>query len=96
MNRTPGKFINSGLFIKFKGLLCGNPIERGKSLILNIWPRGGLEVQPRHRDCLRQARGFRTGKIQYIKYLHCQNITTATAAAAMLASDNNLCNLTPM
>ena len=42
INRTPGKFINSGLFIKFKGLLCGNPIERWKSLILNFWPRGGL------------------------------------------------------
>ena len=24
-NRTPGEFINWGLFIKFKGLLCENP-----------------------------------------------------------------------
>ena len=42
INRTPAEFINSGLFIKFKGLLCGNPIERGESLILNFWPRGSL------------------------------------------------------
>ena len=58
----PGEFINSGLFIKFKGLLCGNPIEGGESLILNFWPRGSLYVQPRHRDCRPQASGFRTGK----------------------------------
>ena len=31
INRTPGEFINSGLFIKLKGLLDGNPIERGES-----------------------------------------------------------------
>ena len=45
INRTPGEFINSGLFIKFikfKGLLCGNPTERAESLILNFWPRGRL------------------------------------------------------
>ena len=31
--RTPGEFINWGLFIKFKGLLCGNPTERGESTL---------------------------------------------------------------
>ena len=29
INRTPAEFINWGLLIKFKGLLCGNPTERG-------------------------------------------------------------------
>ena len=29
INRTPGEFINRDLFVKFKGLLCGNPAERG-------------------------------------------------------------------
>ena len=62
INRPPENFINWGLFIKFKGLLCGNPTERGESLILNFWPPGTLWVQPRHRDCLPQARGFKTGK----------------------------------
>ena len=75
INRAPGEFINSGLFIKFKGLLCGNPTERGESLTLNFWPRGSLQVQPRHRDCLPQARGIRTGKMQYVKYLYCQFIS---------------------
>ena len=42
INRTPGEFINWGLFIELKGLLCGNPSERGESLILNFWPPGGL------------------------------------------------------
>ena len=42
INRTPGEFINSNLLIKFEGLPCGNPIERGESLILNFWPRGSL------------------------------------------------------
>ena len=32
INRTPEKFINCGLFIQLKGLLCGNPTERGESL----------------------------------------------------------------
>ena len=36
INRTPGEFINRGPFIKFKGFLCGNPTERGESLILNF------------------------------------------------------------
>ena len=40
INRPPGKSINWGLLIKFKGLLCGYPIERGESLILNFWPPG--------------------------------------------------------
>ena len=31
INRAPREFINWGLFIKFKGLLCGNPTERGES-----------------------------------------------------------------
>ena len=42
INRTPGEFINSGLFIKFKGLLRGNPTERAESLILNFWLQGSL------------------------------------------------------
>ena len=42
INRTPGEFINWGLFIKFKGLLCGNPTEGAESLILNFWPPGSL------------------------------------------------------
>ena len=42
VNRLPGEFINWGLFIKLKGLLCGNPTERGESLILNFWPPGNL------------------------------------------------------
>ena len=62
INRTPGEFINRGHFIKFKGFLCGNPTEKGESLVLNFRPPGSLYVQPRHRDCLPQARGFRTGK----------------------------------
>ena len=36
INRTQGEFINCCLFIKFRGLLCGNPTERGESLILNF------------------------------------------------------------
>ena len=42
INRTPGEFINRGLCVKFKGLLCGDPTERGESLILNFWPPGSL------------------------------------------------------
>ena len=42
INRTPGEFINCGLFIEFKGLLCGNATERGASLKLNLWPPGSL------------------------------------------------------
>ena len=61
-NRTPREFINWCLFIKFKGLLCGNPTERAERLILNLWPPGSLYVQPRHRECLPQVRGFRTRK----------------------------------
>ena len=38
INRT--EFINWGLCIKFKGLLCGNSRERGESLIPNFWPPG--------------------------------------------------------
>ena len=34
INRPPGEFINWSLFIKFRGLLCGNPRERAESLIL--------------------------------------------------------------
>ena len=30
INCTPREFINSGLFIKFKGFLCGNPQKEGK------------------------------------------------------------------
>ena len=30
INGTPGDFINRGLFIKFKGLLCGNPRKKQK------------------------------------------------------------------
>ena len=59
----PGRVYKLGsLYSKWKGLLCGNPTERAESLILNFWPPGSLQVQPRHRDCLPQARGFRTGK----------------------------------
>ena len=63
INRTPGEFINCGPFNKFtfKGFLCGNPTETGEILKLNFWPRGSLEFQPRHLDCLPQVRGFRTG-----------------------------------
>ena len=42
INRTPGEFINCSLFIRFKGALCGNPTERGESLILNFWPPSSL------------------------------------------------------
>ena len=62
INRTPGGVINCGLSIKFKGLLCGTPTERGESLKLNFWPPSSSLIQPRHLDCLPQARGFRTGK----------------------------------
>ena len=31
IDRNPGEFINWGLFIKFKGVLCGNPAKRGES-----------------------------------------------------------------
>ena len=34
INHPPVEFISRGLFIKFKGLLCGNPTERGESEIL--------------------------------------------------------------
>ena len=30
INRTPGEFMNCGLYIKCKGLLCGNPTEGRK------------------------------------------------------------------
>ena len=30
INRTPREFINRGLFVKFKGLLCGDPTEQEK------------------------------------------------------------------
>ena len=30
---TPGEFISRGLFIKLKGLLCGDPTERGEILM---------------------------------------------------------------
>ena len=46
INRTPGEFMNWGLFIKFEGLLCANPTERGESLILNFWPPGSLKSNP--------------------------------------------------
>ena len=36
ISRTPEEFINSGPFVRFKGLLCGNPMERGESLKLNF------------------------------------------------------------
>ena len=62
INRTPGEFKNCGLFIKFKGSCRGNPTEKWESLKLNFWPAGSLSVQPGHRDCLPQVRGFRTGK----------------------------------
>ena len=62
INRTPGELVNCGLFIKFKGLLCGNHTERGESLKLNFWPPGSLQIHLRHHDCLPQVRGFRTGK----------------------------------
>ena len=39
INRTAGEFTNRGLFIKFKGLLCGNPTE---SLILKFPGPGSL------------------------------------------------------
>ena len=38
INRIPGEFINCGLFIKFKDLLCGNSTGRGESLKLDFWP----------------------------------------------------------
>ena len=34
----PGGVYKMGSFIKFKGLLCGNPTERVACLILNFWP----------------------------------------------------------
>ena len=36
------QFIDRGLLIKFEGLLCGNPTERGESSILNFWLPGSL------------------------------------------------------
>ena len=61
-----GEFINRGLFTNLKGLLCGNPTERGESLILNFWPHPGTVIVCRKRGASGQQ------KIQYIKYLHCQ------------------------
>ena len=34
ISRIPGEFINSGLFINFKGLVCGNPTERADTKFL--------------------------------------------------------------
>ena len=42
INRIPGEFTNCGFFNKNIGLLCGNPTERGESLVLNFWPPGSL------------------------------------------------------
>ena len=44
-------------------------ISYGKkeNLKLNLWPRCGLQVQPRRLDRLPKVRGFRTRKLQYIK-----------------------------
>ena len=42
IDRAPGEIIKWGLFIKFEGLLCGNPTERGESLRLNFWPPSSL------------------------------------------------------
>ena len=42
INRTPGAVYKLRSFIKFKGLLCGTPTERGESLKLNFWPPGSL------------------------------------------------------
>ena len=44
--RTPGEFINQGLAIKFNGLRCGNPTERGESLILSFWPQAVHKSNP--------------------------------------------------
>ena len=47
--------------------------ERGKFNTKFLAARQFIKVRPRHRDCLPQARGFRTGKNTiYIKHLHCQ------------------------
>ena len=73
INRTLGEFINCGLLLNLKVLSVEILQKEGESLILNFWPPGSLSVQARARDCLPQARGFRTGKnIQHIKHLHCQ------------------------
>ena len=58
----PGEFINWGLLIKFKGLHCGNPTERGQSLKLSSGSQAVYKSTARCLDCLQQARGFRTEK----------------------------------
>ena len=66
---APRGIINWGLLLNQRSSLWKST-ERGESLKLNFWPPGSLQIQPRHLDCLPQVSGFRTGKIQYVKYLH--------------------------
>ena len=73
INRTPGEFIKWGLFIKFRGLLCGNPTARAESLILNFWPQAVYKSNPGTVTVCRKRGASGQEKIQYIKYLHCQD-----------------------
>ena len=73
INRTPGEFINRGLLIKFKGLLCGNPTERAKSLKYQISGRNAVYKSNTGTVTVCRKQGASgQEKIQYIKYLHCQ------------------------
>ena len=75
INRTPGEFINWGLFIKLKGLLCGNPTERAESLILSA-RRAVYKSNPGTVTVCRKRGASEQEKIQYIKYVHCQKIAS--------------------
>ena len=73
INRTPGEFINCGLFIRFKGLLCGNPTERGESLKLNFWPQAVYKSNPGTVVVSHKRGASGQEKIQHIKNLaQCQ------------------------
>ena len=75
INRTPGEFINWGICIKFKGLLCGSPTYSVESLMLNFWPQAIYKSNPGTVIVFRKRGPSEQTKIQYIKYLHCQWIS---------------------
>ena len=72
INRTPGEIINRGLFVKFKGFLCGHLIERGESLILNFWGRQVVYKSNAGTVIACCKRGLQDRKNTTHQMLHCQ------------------------
>ena len=73
INSTPGEFINRGLF-KFKGVLCGKATERGEIEYKISGRQAVYKSNPGNMTVCRKREASGQGKIQYIKYLHCQKI----------------------